>query len=171
MGWFSKRTTTVASSPKHFKATSEALLHSITGLRTGLSIRVHQLYSPQYGDEARFLCAGILNYVTASTPTNEAGKRYMSEKPALVKTEAAKLHLAPEIRKALSYLYTAEILYLTMAGLSGNKLAQAQIPRLTERASELNIVIPDAQEISGKGDAYSCAQAIAAYAIEFTAGR
>jgi hypothetical protein len=156
MGWFSNRKTTIASSPKLFKETSQALLYSINKPRTGLFLRVHELYSPKYGDETKFLCAGIMNYVTVSDPTNEAGKRYFAEKFV--------------VRKALSYLYAAEIVYLALSGLTGNKLSQAQIPLLKERAGELNIAIPNAGEISGKADLHSNAQAIAAYATEFTAG-
>lgn len=170
MGWFSNRKTTIASSPKLFKETSQALLYSINKPRTGLFLRVHELYSPKYGDETKFLCAGIMNYVTVSDPTNEAGKRYFAEKFVLIAREAAKLHLVPEVRKALSYLYAAEIVYLALSGLTGNKLSQAQIPLLKERAGELNIAIPNAGEISGKADLHSNAQAIAAYATEFTAG-
>jgi hypothetical protein len=148
-------------------ATAEALDYSISNLRIGLLKHLLRIYSPAHGEEAKLLSGAIINYALVEQPTHDAGKRYLAENHKKILREFERLRLRGEISTALSYLYAAQILYLQMSLLSGNKLAAAKIPELSNRAGELLVEIPDTYEICGKGDAYSCAEALALFARDF----
>jgi hypothetical protein len=159
----------MASSPEVFRKTADALSYSIAKLRIGLSADLDNIYSPIYGDDAKYLCAAILNEALVEKPANKKAAKYTLAQRDLISTEVRRLHTLPETARALSYLYTAQILYLHLSNLSGDKTAASRIPELTGRATELSIAIPDTYIICGRGDAYSCAQVLASFAQAYVA--
>jgi len=161
---FGKTHSDVASSSEILRRTADALNYSITKLRTGLSADLDKRYSPIYGDDAKYLCAAILNEALVEKPADKKAAKYTLAQRDLISTEVLRLHTLPETARALSYLYTAQILYLHLSNLSGNKTAASRIPELTGRATELSIAIPDTYKICGRGDAYSCAQVLVSFA-------
>lgn len=157
----------VASSPKLRAATAELLERSVTRMRFILYFLLKDFYSQQgYGDEAVMLSCAIVNYAVAEDPGNDKAKQYKAQKHELIRSEAAKICFqTPDAVQVLPYLYAAELLNRNILMLSGGdkKWAMDKISELIERATELGVSIPNQYEICGKPDAYSCAQAIAAF--------
>jgi hypothetical protein len=147
--------------------TAKKLDYVINTLHAGVFRRLHRHYQPIYGDDAKYLCRQILDEALVDEPNNHAAKKYKAKNHELILKEARALISDPNVKKAITYLYTAQVLRFQMSALSGNSLALARISDLTKRATELSIEIPDTTEIFEKGDAYSCAYALAEYAEQF----
>jgi hypothetical protein len=148
--------------------TAKKLDYIINTLHAGVFRLLHKHYQPIYGDDAKYLCGQILNEALVEEPDNDAAMNYKAKNHELILKEARTLISDPDAKKAISYLYTAQVLRLQMSALSGgNSLALARISDLTKRATELSIEIPNTTEVFDKGDIYSCAYALAEYAEQF----
>ena len=148
--------------------TAKKLDYVINTLHAGVFRRLHKHYQPIYGDDAKYLCGQILNEALVEEPDNDAAMNYKAKNHGLILKEARTLISDPDAKKAISYLYTAQVLRLQMSALSGgNSLALARISDLTKRAAELSIEIPNTTEVFDKGGTYSCAYALAEYAEQF----
>jgi hypothetical protein len=104
------------TSPKAFAATTEVLDFAIGKLRVGLFAQLDRRYSATYGQEANFLSAAVLNEALAEEPPHENARKFKVAQRNLISEEVRRQHALPETAKPLSYLYTAQIPYLTLRG-------------------------------------------------------
>lgn len=73
-------------------------------LRLGISRLLYTKYRPHYGDQSKFLCAGIVNWVLVEPPGNEAAQTFVETNRSLIERESMNLHLDPKLALALSSL-------------------------------------------------------------------
>lgn len=114
-------------------------------------------YRPTFGDQTKFLCAGILNWTFLEPPGNEEAKRFWDTNEPLVKQEAENLYLDSRLATALSVLYTFTLIRL------GPKQPERTMG-LADRATELNILISSAKELYPTDDAIQFLRFVDEYA-------
>jgi hypothetical protein len=137
---------------------------SIEKLRLGIFARLWKKYTAEYGDQSKFLSVAILNEAILETPSNAEAEMYLAANRALIATEAMKVHLDAELAEGLSYLYAAQILYSVWVTRSP---LPDQSTKLAEKATELELYIPNTHDICGSSDANDCILAISQYAAKF----
>ncbi len=109
-------------------------------LRLGIFRLLDAKYRPSFGDQSKFLCAGIFNSVFLEPPGNEDARGFLETNKSLIEHEAMTLSLDPKLSLAISLLYT-----LTLIRLRPENPERAF--NLAEKATELNIVILSANEV------------------------
>ena len=115
-------------------------------LRLGIFRLLNAKYRPHFGDQSKFLCAGVFNWALSEPPGNEEAKSFSEANKYLIEREATSLYLDPDLALALSILYTFTLIRL------GPKHPELSM-EIAERATELNILIPSAKEICPTDDA------------------
>lgn len=115
-------------------------------LRLGTFRLLDAKYRPHFGNESKFLCAGIFNWALLEPPGNEEAKSFSETNKCLIEREAMSLYLDADLALALSILYTFKLIRL------GPKHPEKSM-EVVERATELNIVILSAKEIYPTDDA------------------
>jgi hypothetical protein len=128
-------------------------------LRVGIFRLLAEKYRPLWGDQNKFLCAGILNWVLLESASNEDGKAFYELNKDLIAKEALTLHTDPEAAKALSILYM-----FTAIRLGPND--PERLMKLANRASELHIWIPSQEEVCPTADVMAFLSALDRYASE-----
>jgi hypothetical protein len=128
-------------------------------LRLGIFRLLGEKYSPSWGDQSKFLCAGILNWILLESASNEDGKAFFEVNKHLIEQEAITLGGDPELYTALSILYM-----FTAIRLGPND--PERLTRLADRASELHIRIPSQEEVCPTDDVMVFLSAIDRYASE-----
>ena len=109
-------------------------------LRLGIFRLLDAKYRPSFGDQSKFLCAGILNWVLLEPPGNEDARGFLEMNKSLIEHEAMTLRLDPKLSLAISLLYTLTLIRL------GPKDPDKSFD-LADRAAELNIVILSTNEV------------------------
>jgi len=115
-------------------------------LRLGIFRLLDKKYHHQFGNQSKFLCAGIFNWVLSEPPGNEEAKSFSETNKYLIEREAMRLNLDPDLALAFSILYSFTLIRL------GPKHPERSM-EVVERATELNIVILSAKEIYPTDDA------------------
>jgi hypothetical protein len=128
-------------------------------LRLGIFRLLGEKYRASWGDQSKFLCGGILNWILLESASNEDGKAFFEVNKNLIEQEAMTLHIDPELDTALSILYT-----FTLIRLGPN--APERSMSLADRASELNICIRSQEEVCPTSDVMVFLSAIDQYASE-----
>jgi hypothetical protein len=128
-------------------------------LRVGIFRLLGEKYRPSWGDQSKFLCAGILNWILLESASNDDGKAFFEVNKHLIEQKAMTLHTDPELATALSILYT-----FTLIRLGPN--APERSMSLANRASELNIWIRSQEEVCPTADVMVFLSTIDQYASE-----
>jgi len=128
-------------------------------LRLGILRLLGEKYRPSWGDQSKFLCAGILNWILLESASNEDGKAFFEVNKHLIAQEAMTLGADPELARTLSILYM-----FTAIRLGPND--PERLTRLADRASELHIRIPSQEEVCPTADVMVFLSAIDQYASE-----
>src|SRR5271169_802642 len=128
-------------------------------LRLGILALLGEKYRPSWGDQSKFLCGGILNWILLESASNKDGKAFFEVNKTLIEQEAMTLHFDPELATAVSILYT-----FTLIRLGPN--APERSMSLADRASELNICIRSQEEVCPTADVIVFLSAIDRYASE-----
>ena len=81
-------------------------------LRLGIFRLLDAKYGPSFGDQAKFLCAGILNWIFLEPPGNEDARVFLEMNKSLIENEAMTLRLDPKLSLAISLLYTLTLVRL-----------------------------------------------------------
>ena len=109
-------------------------------LRLGIFRLLQRKYHPLYGDQSKFLVAGIVNWALAESPDHKEAKEYQEANARLVEEEAGKMHQDVKLAGALSVLYTFTLIWLGPTNPEKSMM-------LVDRATEMNILIPSAREL------------------------
>jgi hypothetical protein len=130
-------------------------------LRLSIFARLMKRYEPRYGkQESAFLSAAILNSAVLEHPGTSEAEAYCQEHGSLIADEVEELHSDFVMAKMLSYLYTAQILFL---GATEGPFAEEALA-LSTRASELGILVRSTHDICGSADVRQCIAEISKYA-------
>jgi len=114
-------------------------------LRLGICRILEKKYHPIFGNQSKFLVAGLVNWALCDSPRSEEAKKFL-ETNNLIEEEASKLHLDARVSAALSVLYTFTLIWLGTT--DPEKSAQ-----LVDRATDLNILFLSAKELCPTDDA------------------
>ena len=128
-------------------------------LRLGIFRLLGEKYRPSWGDQSKFICAGMLNWILLELASNEDGKAFFEANKNVIEQEAMTLHMDSKLATALSILYTFTLIRL------GPKAPERSM-RLADRASELNIHIRAQEEVCATADVMVFLSAIGEYASE-----
>jgi hypothetical protein len=135
----------------------------IARLRLGIFYHlVREFISNHDQSDAELLSAAVVNMALVETPGNEVARAFRQEHIELIEAECSRLHTRPEIAKALSYLYAAQILYVAIATRTP---VSEQSWQLSDKATTLSIDIADP-----KGALEGKIEEIAAFTAEFADG-
>ena len=92
-------------------------------------------YRSQFGDQSKFLCAGIFE-----PPGNDEAKNFLESNRSLIEREAMTMYLDSDLALAVSIRYTFMLILL------GSNDPE-RLMNIVDRASELNIVIRSTHEL------------------------
>jgi hypothetical protein len=81
-------------------------------LRLGIFRLLNAKYRPSFGDQSKFLCAGMLNCILLEPPGNEDASSFLEMNKDLIEREATTLSLDPKLSLAISLLYTLALIRL-----------------------------------------------------------
>jgi hypothetical protein len=109
-------------------------------LRLGIFRVLEAKYRSRFGDQCKFLCAGIMNWALLELPGNEVATKYLDTNRQLIEQEAMCLHRDRDLALAFSILYSLSLIRL---GPRDPDLSM----NIVDRATELNIVILSAKDI------------------------
>jgi hypothetical protein len=115
-------------------------------LRLGIFRLLNARYRPQFGDQTKFLCAGIFNWALVEPPGNDEAKRFLEANGSLIQREAMNLAADPNLALAFSVLYT-----FTLILLGPNDPERTM--SLADRATELRIAIRSTEDLYPGADA------------------
>jgi hypothetical protein len=130
-------------------------------LRLGLFGHLQRKYRPEWGDAAKLLSVAIVNSAILEEPGNDDGIRFRQTNRALIEREALALHADEKSAMTLRHLYAAELMNQVL--VSGSPFSERS-DRLTERATDLGIEIPNLNELCGSRNVHRGIEALAAVA-------
>ena len=107
-----------------------------------------------------------MNEAVDEAPTTREAYDYLERNRILVHREAQRLHEDPQLSKALSYLYAAQILEISA---ETRRHDHPRSDELLERAVKLGVYLPNTYDICGTGNALDAVLAIAEFAGSFAA--
>ena len=127
-------------------------------LCVGIGKMLQAKYSPDFGDQSKYLSMGILNFVLAP-PENEEAERYREANRCLIEQQAHAIYLDFELAYAFSILLSFVLVRL-------GPTDPERTAGLVERASALHITLRTTKEICPTDDAIAFLQFIRKYASD-----
>jgi len=142
------------------------LENGVKMLRLGIFGRLSQEFTRGHGEQkAALLAVAVLESALVETPVStEQATAFRLGNAKLIEREAERLHQDPAIAQALSYLYAALIIN---ASIMERLPITARGSQLSERATQLQLDIPNTYDICGTGNARDCVFAVAQFAEQF----
>jgi hypothetical protein len=115
-------------------------------LRIGIFRLLDAKYRPRFGDQTKFLCAGIFNYALSEPPGNDEAEAFLRSNERLIEQEAGNLCLDQHLALALSILYTFTLIRI-------GPTDPERSMNIAERATRLSIAIRSTEELYPTDDA------------------
>jgi hypothetical protein len=121
-------------------------------------------YSSHFGEEeAARIAVAILNLAFVMETDDESALRFARENQVFIEQQAQAVHLDPKISDAFSLLYSFMLVRL---GPTNPERSRA----LSERATDLFIVLRTTEEIYPTNDAFEFLSFVRRYALELISG-
>ena len=147
------------------EATLGLLARSEQNLSLGIFARLLKRHSPGRSEQdCNLLCAAIVNEIAGHSPANKDGEQFMAKNREVVELATLELQHDEQLAEAVSYLYAAMIVRLSIETAQPVSARSAEI---LELANRLGFYIPNTFDICGSDNPEDCIVAIDKYAREF----
>jgi hypothetical protein len=141
------------------------LARSEQNLSLGIFAQLRKKYSPGRSEQdCNLLCAAILNEIVGHSPANKNGEQFLDGNRNAVEQAALELQHDELFATAVSYLYAAIIVGLSIGTAQPFSSQSAEI---LELANRFGFYIPNTFDICGTDSVEDCIIAIDKYAREF----
>ena len=143
---------------KILRTLSEIIGRLKVGIYAGLYNRYTKIYDEEY---SKILSGAIICELLDEKHHIESINEFHSKNRELVRKEVIHLNEDEYFSKSFSYLYAANIFYIT--NITGEIMSE-ECFKIVEIANELNIYIPSTYDISGDNNFFNCLYKISEYA-------